>query len=57
MVAVLQGGHQGLIVDGTELVGEGAVEHEDVHREDPLAYSGGMLEDEALVDEEDTTLG
>lgn len=51
--ALLQAGHHGLAGDGAELVGEGAVEHQDVHREDPLADGRGVLQDEALVDEED----
>ena len=50
---VLQARHHGLAGDGAELVGEGAVEDQDVHREDPLADGGGVLQDETLVDEED----
>lgn len=51
--ALLQARHHGLTGDGAELVGEGAVEDQDVHGEDPLADGCGVLQDEALVDEED----
>lgn len=53
MVTLLQAHHQGLAGDGAKLVGEGAVENQDVHREDPLADGCGVLQDKALVDEED----
>lgn len=53
VVALLQACHHGLAGDGAKLVGEGAVEDEDVHGEDPLANGRGVLQDEALVDEED----
>lgn len=53
-MTLLQAGHQGLAGDGAELVGEGAVEDQDVHGEDPLTDGGGVLQDEALVDEEDS---
>lgn len=53
VVALLQACHQGLTGDCAELVGEGAVEDQDVHGEDPLADGCGVLQDEALVDEED----
>lgn len=53
VVALLQAGHHGLGGDGAKLVGERAVEDQDVHGEDPLADGRGVLEDEALVDEED----
>ncbi len=57
VVALLQAGHHGLTGDGAELVGEGAVEDQDVDGEDPLADGCGVLQDEALVDEEDATWG
>lgn len=50
---LLQAGHHGLAGDRAELVGEGAVEDQDVHGEDPLADGCGVLEREALVHEED----
>lgn len=53
VVALLQHGHHRVAGDGAELVGEGAVEDQDVHGEDPLTDGGGMLQDEALMDEED----
>lgn len=53
VVTLLQARHHGLTGDGAELVCEGAVEDQDVHREDPLADGGSVLQDEALVDEED----
>lgn len=53
VVALLQASHHGLGGDGAELVGERAVEDQDVHGEDPLANGRGVLEDETLVDEED----
>lgn len=57
MLALLQAGHHGLHGDGAKLVGEGAVEDQNVHGEDPLADGCGMLQDEALVDKENTTWG
>jgi len=48
----MQAYHHGLAGDGAKLVGEGAVEHQDVHREDPLADGCSVLQHEALVDEE-----
>lgn len=53
MLTLLQACHHGLAGDGAELVGEGAVEDQDVHREDPLADGCSVLKDEALMDEED----
>lgn len=53
VLALLQTRHHGLAGDGAKLVGEGAVEDQDVHGEDPLADGGGVLQHEALVDEED----
>lgn len=53
VVTLLQARHHGLAGDGAKFVGEGAVEDQDVHCEDPLADGGGVLQDEALVDEED----
>lgn len=53
VVALLQHGHHRVAGDGAKLVGEGAVEDQDVHREDPLTDGSGVLQDEALVDEED----
>lgn len=53
MVALLQTGHHGLAGNCAELVGEGAVEDQDVNCEDPLADGSGVLKDEALVNEED----
>lgn len=53
MVALLQACHHGLTGDGAKLIGEGAVENQDVHREDPLADGCGVLQGEALVNEED----
>lgn len=55
VVTLLQARQYGLAGNGTKLVGEGAVENQDVDREDPLADGGGVLQDEALVDEEDAT--
>lgn len=52
-LALLQAGHHGLTGDCAELVGEGAIEDQDVNREDPLADGCGVLQDEALMDEED----
>lgn len=56
MVALLQRCHHRVAGDRAKLVGEGAVEDQDVHGEDPLADGGGVLQDEALVDEEDAAL-
>lgn len=53
-MTLLHARHHGLAGDRAELVGEGAVEDQDVHREDPLTDGRGVLQDEALVDEEDT---
>lgn len=55
MVDLLQAGHHGLAGDGAKLVGEGAVEDQDVHGEHPLTDGCGVLQGEALVDEEDAT--
>lgn len=55
VVALLQAGHHGVTGDGAELIGEGAVEDQDVHGEDPLADGCGVLQDEALVDKENAT--
>lgn len=52
-VSPLQARHHGLIGDRAKLVGEGTVENQDVHGEDPLADGRRVLQDEALVDEED----
>lgn len=54
-LALLQAGHHGLTGDGAKLVGEGAVEDQNVHGEDPLADGCGMLQDEALMDKENPT--
>lgn len=43
MMALLQAGHHGLTGNGAKLVGEGAVEDQDVHCEDPLADGGSVL--------------
>lgn len=56
VAAALQARHHGLAGDRAELVGEGAVEDQDDHSEDPLADGGRMLQHEALVDEERTAL-
>lgn len=53
MLALLQPRHHGLGGDSAKLIGEGAVEDQDVHGEDPLADGGSVLKDEALVYEED----
>lgn len=53
VVALLQHGQHRVVGDGAELVGEGSVEDQDVHRKDPLTDGGSVLQDEALVDEED----
>lgn len=55
VVALLQASHHGVTSDGAELIGEGAVEDQDVHGEDPLADGCGVLQDEALVDKENAT--
>lgn len=57
VVTLLQACHHGLAGDGAKLVGEGAVEDQDVYCEDPLTDGGSVLQDEALVDEEDTAWG
>lgn len=57
VVALLQHGHHRVAGDSAKLVGEGSVEDQDVHREDPLTDGSGVLQDEALVDEEDATWG
>lgn len=53
--AVNQGGHHGVAADAAELVGECSVIHQDEDGEDPLADGGGVLQHEALVNEEDAT--
>lgn len=53
VVALLKTGHQSLTSDGAKFVGEGPVEDQDVHSENPLADGGGVLQDEALVNEKD----
>lgn len=53
VLTLVQACHHGLAGDGAELVGEGSVEDQDVHGEDPLADGCSMLKDEALMDEED----
>lgn len=55
MLALLQAGHHGLTGDGAKLIGEGAVEDQNVHGEDPLTDGRSVLQDEALVDEENAT--
>lgn len=55
-MALLQACHHGLTGDSAKLIGEGAVENQDVHREDPLADGCGVLQGEALVNEEDAAL-
>lgn len=57
VVALLQHCHHRVTGDCAKLVGEGAIEDQDVHSEDPLADRGGVLQDKALVDEEDAALG
>ena len=52
LVDVLQAGQHSVVADGAELVGEGAVEDQDVHGEHPLADGRRVLQHEALVDEE-----
>ena len=52
LVDVLQAGQHRVVADGAELVGEGAVEDQDVHGEHPLADGRRVLQHEALVDEE-----
>lgn len=53
MLTLLQACRHGLTGDGAKLVGEGAVEDQDVHCEDPLADGCSVLKYEALMDEED----
>lgn len=53
--AVDEGGHHGVAADAAELVGEGSVINQDEDGEDPLADGGGVLQHEALVNEEDAT--
>lgn len=57
VVTPLQADHQGLAGDSAKLVGEGAVKNQDVHGEDPLTDGCSVLQDEALMDEEDSTWG
>lgn len=54
-VRMLQRSHQGVIGDGAKLIGEGAVEDQDVNDKQPLADGSQMLQEEALVDKEDAT--
>lgn len=53
MVALLQACHYGFAGDGAKLIGEGAIENQDVHGEDPLTDGCSVLQDEALMDKED----
>ncbi len=53
VVTLLQACHHGLAGDGAKLVGEGAVENQDIHGEDPLTDGCSVLQNEALMDEED----
>lgn len=55
MVTLLQASHQGLTSDSAKLIGEGAVENQDVHREDPLTDGCGVLQDETLMNEKHAT--
>lgn len=55
VLTLLQACHHGLAGDCAKLIGEGAVEDQDVHGEDPLADGSSVLKDEALMDEEDAT--
>lgn len=55
-MTLLQARHHGLTGDGAKLIGEGAVEDQDVHCEDPLTDGCSVLQDEALMDEEDAAL-
>lgn len=55
MVTLLQASHQGLTSDSAKLIGEGAVENQDVHCEDPLTDGCGVLQDETLMNEKHAT--
>ena len=55
VVTPLQACHHGFAGDGAKLVGEGAVEDQDVNGEDPLADGCCMLQDEALMYKENAT--
>lgn len=57
VVGLLQADHHGVVGDCAKLIGESAIKDQDVHGEDPLADGRRMLEDKALVDEENTTWG
>lgn len=48
-----EGSHQGVAADAAKLVGEGSIVDQDKDGEDPFADGGGMLQHEALVNEED----
>ena len=52
LVDVLQARQHRVMGDGAELVGEGAVEDQDVHGEHPLADGRCVLQHKALMDEE-----
>lgn len=53
VVTLLQARHHGLAGDCAKLIGEGAVEDQDVHCEDPFTDGCSVLQGEALMDEED----
>lgn len=55
VVALLKAGHQSLTSDGAKFIGEGPVEDQDVHSKNPLTDGGGVLQDEAFVNEKDPT--
>ena len=52
---LLQARHHSVVGNRAKLIGEGAVEDQNVHGEDPLTDGCSMLEHEALMDEEDAT--
>ncbi|KPP61231.1 vesicle-associated membrane protein 5-like [Scleropages formosus] len=56
MARALQRSHHRIIVDSTKLVGECAIEDQNVHREDPLTDGGCVLQNKTLMYEEDATL-
>lgn len=55
VMTLLQACHHGLTGDCAKLIGEGAVKDQDVHSEDPFTDGCSVLQDKALVDEEDAT--
>lgn len=54
-VRMLQCSHQRVIGDGAKLVSESAIEDQDVNDKQPFADGSQVLQEEALVDEEDAT--